>query len=45
MSSRARGGAQVHPSHLETLEQMHAAWIFGVVAVLIDNACDAKATR
>lgn len=43
--SRARGGAQVHPSHLETLEQMHAAWIFGAVAELIDNARDAKATR
>ncbi|KAG0605194.1 hypothetical protein M758_9G038700 [Ceratodon purpureus] len=42
---QARSGTHVHPSHLETLEQMHAAWAFGAVAELIDNARDAKATR
>ncbi|XP_024389114.1 uncharacterized protein [Physcomitrium patens] len=43
--STLRSGTRVHPSHLETLEQMHAAWVFGAVAELIDNARDAKATR
>lgn len=42
---QARSGTHIHPSHLETLEQMHAAWAFGAVAELIDNARDAKASR
>lgn len=41
----SRSGTHVHPSHLETLEQMHAAWAFGAIAELIDNSRDAKATR
>jgi len=45
VESVPRSGTRVHPSHLETLEQMHAAWVFGAVAELIDNSRDAKATR
>ncbi|KAB5534861.1 hypothetical protein DKX38_017947 [Salix brachista] len=37
--------AQAHPSYLETLGQVHYAWIFGAIAELVDNSRDAEATR
>ncbi|KAI5066878.1 hypothetical protein GOP47_0017406 [Adiantum capillus-veneris] len=37
--------ARTHPSYMETLGQMHASWIFGAIAELVDNARDAGATR
>ncbi|CAM6012481.1 unnamed protein product [Sphagnum balticum] len=36
---------RVHPAFLDSLEQTHAAWIFGGLAELIDNSRDALATR
>ncbi|XP_002986649.2 MORC family CW-type zinc finger protein 3 [Selaginella moellendorffii] len=48
---RARPGpvkrpiAQMHPEYLTTLSQTHSSWLFGAVAELIDNACDAGAKR
>ncbi|CAK7357581.1 unnamed protein product [Dovyalis caffra] len=37
--------ARAHPSYLETLGQVHYAWIFGAIAELVDNSRDAEATR
>lgn len=37
--------AKTHPSYMETLGQIHASWIFGAIAELVDNARDAGATR